>query len=213
MKRFASSWIVVSGALLVPAVGFAQSVLRARRPATRRRPLHRRADQGRYFRPAAGDGRWLFGEHGACGHQAGLITKPLKIDHHRSLLDTESCQTFTEMIVTDTAKPYIVGTRLRVNHDKIAEIEILWTTTGYWLFNAENYLKYSSSGKLGPDSRGKARLARHAGRRRECLPRCLPGKEDRPGAVGFSLRAHRRWHVHRQGLARLTAARSACRAA
>ena len=27
---------------------------------------------------------------------------------------------------------------------QIAEIEILWTTTGYWLFNADTYLQYSS---------------------------------------------------------------------
>jgi hypothetical protein len=32
-----------------------------------------------------------------------------------------------------------------VNHDKVAEIEILWTTTGYWLFNADAYLKYATS--------------------------------------------------------------------
>ena len=51
----------------------------------------------------------------------------------------------TEVIVTDAAKPYVLGTRMRINHDKIAEIEILWTTTGYWLFNADNYLKYSSA--------------------------------------------------------------------
>ena len=69
------------------------------------------------------------------------------IDHTRSLLDTTTCQTFTEVIVTNKEKPYILGTRLRVNHDKIAEIEILWTTTGYWLFNADNYLKYSSTEK------------------------------------------------------------------
>jgi len=75
----------------------------------------------------------------------GIIKKALKIDHHRSLLDTSSCQTFTEAIVTNKAEPYVLGTRLRINHDKIAEIEILWTTTGYWLFNADNYLKYSSS--------------------------------------------------------------------
>ena len=77
----------------------------------------------------------------------GLIRTPMKIDHHRSLLDPASCQTFTEVIVTDKARPYVLGTRLRVNHDKIAEIEILWTTTGYWLFNADAYLKYSSSEK------------------------------------------------------------------
>jgi len=38
----------------------------------------------------------------------------------------------------------VLGTRLRVNHGLIAEIETVWTTTGYWLFNADNYLKYSS---------------------------------------------------------------------
>ena len=75
----------------------------------------------------------------------GLIKTPMKIDHHRSLLDRDTCQTFTEVIVTNKEKPYVLGTRLRLNHDKIAEIEILWTTTGYWLFNADAYLKYSST--------------------------------------------------------------------
>jgi hypothetical protein len=79
----------------------------------------------------------------------GLIKTAMKIDHHRSLLDPATCQTFTEVIVANKEKPYVLGTRLRVNHDKIAEIEILWTTTGYWLFNADNYLKYSSSENWG----------------------------------------------------------------
>jgi hypothetical protein len=77
----------------------------------------------------------------------GLIKTPMKIDHQRSLLDTTTCQTFTEVIVTNKEHPYVLGTRLRVNHDKIAEIEILWTTTGYWLFNADNYLQSSSTEK------------------------------------------------------------------
>ncbi len=80
----------------------------------------------------------------------GFLTKPMKIDHHRSLLDTATCQTFTEVIVTDKAAPYVFGTRLRVNHDKIAEVEILWTTTGYWLFDANAYLKHSSEENWGP---------------------------------------------------------------
>ena len=90
----------------------------------------------------------------------GIVTKAMKIDHHRSFLDTDTCQTFTEVIVTDKAAPYVLGTRLRVNHDKIAEVEVIWTTTGYWLFNADNYLKYSSTEKWDPipaerrDSRG-----------------------------------------------------------
>jgi hypothetical protein len=98
----------------------------------------------------------------------GLINKPLTIDHHRSLLDTDSCQTFTEVIVTDEDAPYVLGTRLRVNHDKIAEIEILWTTKGYWLFNADDYLKYSSTENWDPipaeqrDSRGTLLAAANA---------------------------------------------------
>jgi len=100
--------------------------------------------------------------------KTGFVNKPLKIDHHRSFLDADSCQTFTEVIVADKAAPYVVGTRLRVNHDKITEIETLWTTTGYWLFNADAYLKYSSTEKWDPipaekrDSRGTLVAAANA---------------------------------------------------
>ena len=87
--------------------------------------------------------------------KTGFINKPLKIDLHRSFLDSSTCQTFTEVIVTDKAAPYVIGTRLRVNHDKIVEIETLWTTTGYWLFNADAYLKYSSAEKWDAIPAGK----------------------------------------------------------
>jgi len=78
---------------------------------------------------------------------SGVIKTAMAIDHHRSLIDPSTCQAFTEAIVTNKEKPYVLGTRMRVNRDKIAEIEILWTTTGYWLFNAEAYLKWSSTEK------------------------------------------------------------------
>ena len=61
----------------------------------------------------------------------GLIKMAMKIDHHRSLLDTATCQTFTEVIVSKKATLYALGTRLRLNHDLIAEIELLWTSTVY----------------------------------------------------------------------------------
>jgi hypothetical protein len=79
----------------------------------------------------------------------GLIQKAMKVDHQRSLLDTSTCQTFTELVITDKTAPYVLGTRMRVNHGLIAEIEMLWTAPGYWLFNADNYLKYSSSEDWG----------------------------------------------------------------
>ena len=85
--------------------------------------------------------------HAPAAIDGGLIKTAMKIDHTRSLIDVSTCQTFTEVIVTSKEKPYVLGTRMRVNRDKIAELEILWTTTGYWLFNADNYLKWSSSEK------------------------------------------------------------------
>ncbi|MFO7324082.1 MAG: hypothetical protein DIU62_000070 [Pseudomonadota bacterium] len=82
--------------------------------------------------------------------KTGFLTKPLKIDRHMSMYDDRTCQTFTEIIVTDKNEPYVAGVTLRVNHDKIAEIKVIWTTTGYWLFNADNYLNYSSQENWGP---------------------------------------------------------------
>ena len=78
-----------------------------------------------------------------------MLTKALDIRHHMSIFDEDSCQTFTEVIVTGE-EPYVLGTRLRVNHSLIAEVEIIWTTTGYWLFNADNYLAVSSQEDWSP---------------------------------------------------------------
>jgi hypothetical protein len=79
----------------------------------------------------------------------GVIRKPMKIDHLRTLIDPATCQTYTEVMVSDAANPYALGTRLRVNHGLIAEIEMMWTTTGYWGFNINNYLKYTSAEDWG----------------------------------------------------------------
>jgi len=85
--------------------------------------------------------------HAPAAIDTGVIKTAMKIDHTRSLIDVSTCQTFTEVIVTNKEKPYVLGTRMRVNRDKIAELETIWTTTGYWLFNADAYLKWSSSEK------------------------------------------------------------------
>ena len=82
--------------------------------------------------------------------KSGFLTKPLKIDRHMSLYDDRTCETFTEIIVTDEKEPWVAGVTLRVNHDKIAEVKVIWTTTGYWLFNADNYFNYSSQENWGP---------------------------------------------------------------
>jgi hypothetical protein len=73
----------------------------------------------------------------------GIWRTALDVDFHRSLLDVDACETFTEVIHTNRRNPYVLGTRLKVIEGKISEIVTIATTNGDWLFNADNYLKYS----------------------------------------------------------------------
>ena len=75
----------------------------------------------------------------------GLWNTALPIAFHRSLYDVARCKTFTEVIVTEGGHPYVIGTRLTVDNGKITAIDSLVTDEGDWLFNAENYLKYSKA--------------------------------------------------------------------
>jgi hypothetical protein len=168
VKHFTLTWIVLSGALLAPTVGFAE-ISCVRGGLQRAVDLYIEAQtKGDTSGLPLAAGLGYIENMAPADIDEGLINTPLTIDHHRSLLDESTCQTFTEVIVTDAAKPYILGTRLRVNHDKIAEIEILWTTTGYWLFDADAYLEYSSAEDWGPlpaeerDSRGTLVAAANA---------------------------------------------------
>jgi hypothetical protein len=147
MKRITFMWIVLTGVLLAPTAGFAQI-------SCSREGLQRAVDLY-IVAQTKGDtsGLPLAAGLGYMENVApfdinkGMIKTPVKIDHQRSLIDTATCQTYTEVIVTEKEHPYVFGTRLRVNHDKIAEIEIIWTTTGYWGFSADDYMKYSSTEK------------------------------------------------------------------
>src|SRR3954469_16069509 len=147
MKRMALIGIVLTSTLLASTPGFAQ-VSCSREGLQRAVDLYIAAQgKGDTSGMPLAMGLGYAENHAPASIANGLIRTPMKIDHHRSLLDTSTCQTFTEVIVTNKDKPYVLGARLRVNRDKIAEIEILWTTTGYWLFNADAYLKWSSSEK------------------------------------------------------------------
>jgi hypothetical protein len=92
--------------------------------------------------------------------KTGFLTKALQISRTMSIIDQDSCQTYTEIMVGNAADPYVAGIRMRVNHDKIAEIEIIYETTGYWGFNIDNYMKYAALEDWSPidplkrDSRG-----------------------------------------------------------
>jgi hypothetical protein len=79
--------------------------------------------------------------------EKGLWNTPLPIAFHRSIYDVERCKTFSEVIVTEGGHPYVIGTRLTVKGGKVTEIDSLVTDEDDWLFNAQNYLKYSSAEK------------------------------------------------------------------
>jgi hypothetical protein len=87
----------------------------------------------------------------------GIWKKPLAVDFHRTMaLDTDICESFTEVISAKANPQYVIGTRLKVVNKKVAEIESLVSGKDDWGFNADNYLKYSSIEKwdiLPPNKR------------------------------------------------------------
>jgi len=86
----------------------------------------------------------------------GIWKEPLSIDFSRSLFDVDICESFSEIIHANGSHPYVIGTRLKVEDGKIAEIESLVSDENDWLFDANAYLKYSSTEKwdiIPPDKR------------------------------------------------------------
>lgn len=159
MKRIALMWMVLTVALLMPTAGFAQ-ISCSREGLQRAVDLYTAAQtKGDTSGLPLATGLGYMENVAPFDINKGLIKTPLKIDHQRSLIDTSTCQTYTESIVTDKEHPYVFGTRLRINHDKIAEIEIIWTTTGYWGFSADAYKQYSSTENWGtiPDNKRDSR--------------------------------------------------------
>ncbi|MGC2332682.1 MAG: hypothetical protein WA581_14605 [Candidatus Acidiferrales bacterium] len=156
MSRILCKWIVLSAVLLAPAASFAQvSCTRDGLQAATNLYIEAQTKGDTSGLPLA-TGLAYIENMQVVDIKSGVIHKPLKIDFHRTLIDPATCQTFTEVIVTDKSHPYVLGTRLRVNHDKIAEIESMVTQQGDWLFNADNYYKWSPSedwGVIPPDQR------------------------------------------------------------
>lgn len=149
MKSSIIKWMAVAGALLAPAASYAQ-VSCTREGLKAATDLYIAAQtKGDVTGMPLATGLGYVENFKPTNINEGLIKTAMKIDHTRSLLDTATCQTFTEAIVTDKAHPYALGTRLRVNHGLIAEIETMWTTTGYWGFDADGYLKYTTSEDWG----------------------------------------------------------------
>lgn len=156
MIRILCKWIVLSAVVLAPAASLAQvACTRDGLQAATNLYLDAQTKGDTSGLPLA-TGLAYIENMQVVDIKSGVIQKALKIDFHRTLIDQATCQTFTEVIVTDKTHPYVLGTRLRVNHDKIVEIESMVTQEGDWLFNADNYYKWSPTedwGVIPPDQR------------------------------------------------------------
>jgi hypothetical protein len=79
----------------------------------------------------------------------GLWNTKLPVADAISFHDPVRCKTFTQIIVNEGGKPYVIGTRLYLDKGKILKVDSLVTHPGDWLFNANAYLKYSTKEEWG----------------------------------------------------------------
>jgi hypothetical protein len=73
----------------------------------------------------------------------GVLSKAMKIDHRRTNVDLTACATYTEIIITAAATPYVIGTQIHHNTDMTVKlVDTIASTTNSWIFNAKKTLEY-----------------------------------------------------------------------
>ncbi|PSN65444.1 hypothetical protein BS50DRAFT_497421 [Corynespora cassiicola Philippines] len=84
--------------------------------------------------------------------KSGILSQALKIDHNRSQHDVPQCAAFSEFIVTNSAKPYVIATQIRLDNttNKVNQIDSIVTTKGDWLFNVTGTYYWASREDWGP---------------------------------------------------------------
>lgn len=100
--------------------------------------------------------------------KSSILSKSLKVDHHRSQHDVTECATFSEFIVTNSAAPYVIATQLRLNNatNKVSRIDSIVTTKGDWLFNVTGTYYWASREKwdlIPADKRNSRAIIKAAG--------------------------------------------------
>ena len=85
----------------------------------------------------------------------GILSTAQKIDFSRSQHDTTNCATYTEVIITDSKHPYVLGTQIHLTNGTISKVETLITDKGDWLFDAAGTLKWASKEAWTPIPEGK----------------------------------------------------------
>jgi hypothetical protein len=76
----------------------------------------------------------------------GVISTPQKIDFTRTIYDNKTCTSYTEVIITDPAHPYVLGAQISERGGQLGGINVMVTDKANgWLFNPANTLKYSKA--------------------------------------------------------------------
>jgi hypothetical protein len=105
------------------------------------------------------DGNWTYQENNkVMDAKNGVLSKALKkIDHRRTNVDTTACATYSELIIADSANPYVIGTQIRhsVAGVKVSMIDSIVSTTNSWLFDAKKTLQYVQQENWDPIPEGK----------------------------------------------------------
>ncbi|KAL8375844.1 hypothetical protein RB595_007119 [Gaeumannomyces hyphopodioides] len=93
--------------------------------------------------------------------RGGVLSRRLRIDHARAQHDPTACAAYAELIVTDPAHPYQLGTQLWLDAatGRIVKIDTLATDAQDWLFSARHSLHYALQEDWGriPEGRRNAR--------------------------------------------------------
>jgi hypothetical protein len=75
----------------------------------------------------------------------GVLSQAITIDFSRSIFDTTSCSTFTEITAATDKHPYVIDTRMIVSGDSVTDIQSVVADTGDWVFNATSHLRWTKS--------------------------------------------------------------------
>ena len=85
----------------------------------------------------------------------GVLATPQEIDWHRSFYDTQSCQVYTQMIITNPEQPYVLATIMSTRGAQVNTFDVITSSTDDWLFNAERTLYYASREDWGEIPEGQ----------------------------------------------------------
>jgi hypothetical protein len=97
---------------------------------------------------------------------SSVLSQALTIDLHRSIFDTSSCATFTEITAATHTHPYVINTRMTFSGENITSIDSVVVDAGDWVFNATGTLYWSSRETWSPiplSSRDSAAVIKAAG--------------------------------------------------